>query len=140
MLSYTYVRNIARGRPQKWQSQWKGAYFTKRWLLWPRCSAAGMVLRLRVAVLCLAAVCFSLDRPAAAAASVGAAATDPAAFYVDLDIRGTVNGLRRRKMGIVTLRFNPSWAPNGARRIRQVGTITACVCPVCALLLPLAAA
>ena len=72
----------------------------------------------------LVVACLTLCPPAPAASAAALSPPDPAAFYVDLDIRGTVNGLRRRKIGVVTLRFNPSWAPNGVRRIREVSAHT----------------
>lgn len=80
------------------------------------------VLRLELVALGLIVFgCSTFPAPAvAAAAPARTLPADPAAFYVDFDIRGTVNGLRRRKLGILTLRFNPSWAPNGVRRIREV--------------------
>ena len=77
-------------------------------------------LPLLLALLVVASQMSPQRATAAAAAASPSPPPDPSGFYVSLDIRGTVNGLRRRKMGVVTLRFSPSWAPTGVSRIREV--------------------
>ena len=45
---------------------------------------------------------------------------DPDAFLVDFTVQGTVDGLRRRPMGFFTVKVSPSWAPEGAKRFREL--------------------
>ena len=45
---------------------------------------------------------------------------DPDAFLVDFTVHGTVDGLRRRPMGFFTVKVSPSWAPEGAKRFREL--------------------
>ena len=45
---------------------------------------------------------------------------DPDAFLVDFVLSGTVDGVRRSRLGTVTVQMNPGWAPRGVGRIREL--------------------
>ena len=77
---------------------------------------------LRPPVLVAAVVLPILAAAVEPAGSAASGSKDSGAVYYKVELGGTANGLRRRKLGVVYLAVYPDWAPVSAERFAELVT------------------